>query len=49
LSGERVGREKALFSEIQARIRDVRVGPDGLLYILTPDTVIRVRPNSESG
>lgn len=27
--------EEALFSELDARIRNVRVGPDGLLYLLT--------------
>ncbi|MCB1684962.1 MAG: PQQ-dependent sugar dehydrogenase [Pseudomonadales bacterium] len=38
--------EKSLFSEIGARIRDVRVGPDGLIYLLTdgsPGSLIRVR------
>ena len=27
--------EEALFSELDMRIRDVRQGPDGLLYLLT--------------
>lgn len=44
LSGGQVIGEEALFSEISARIRDVRTGPDGLLYVLTPDTVLRVTP-----
>lgn len=34
----------ALVTELAARIRDVRTGPDGALYILTPDRVARVRP-----
>jgi glucose/arabinose dehydrogenase len=33
-----------LFSELDARIRDVRVGPQGALYILTPDRVVRAVP-----
>jgi glucose/arabinose dehydrogenase len=33
-----------VFPEITARIRDVRAGPEGALYILTPDRVMRVTP-----
>ena len=34
-----------LFSELEMRIRDVREGPDGLLYILTDEgSFIRVKP-----
>jgi len=36
-----------LFSELDARIRDVRVGPDGFLYLLTDSEtgkLIRVKP-----
>ena len=39
--------EQIMFSEIEERIRDVRTGPDGLLYLLTDSTqgkVIRVAP-----
>jgi glucose/arabinose dehydrogenase len=39
--------EETLFSELAARIRDVRSGPDGALYIVTngsPGEVIRVLP-----
>ena len=39
--------QEALFSELDARIRDIRVGPDGLLYILTDSDsgkLVRVRP-----
>ena len=39
--------EQIMFSEIKERIRDVRTGPDGLLYLLTDSTrgkVIRVAP-----
>ena len=37
--------EEALFSELDARIRDVRVGPEGAIYLLTdgnPGQIIRV-------
>ena len=36
--------EEALFGELEARIRDVRSGPDGALYVLTPDRIVRVLP-----
>lgn len=39
--------EQIMFSEIEERIRDVRTGPDGLLYLLTDSPqgkVIRVAP-----
>jgi len=36
--------EEVMFDELDARIRDVRNGPDGALYILTPDRVARVVP-----
>ncbi|MFC1797500.1 PQQ-dependent sugar dehydrogenase [Pseudomonadota bacterium] len=45
LSGGIVIGEEALFSELDARIRDVRTGPEGALYILTPDRVVRVTPD----
>jgi glucose/arabinose dehydrogenase len=38
-------REEKLFSELAARIRDVRVGPGGALFVLTPDRVVRVAPD----
>jgi len=44
LSGGKVIGEEALFSELDVRIRDVRTGPDGALYILTPDRIVRVVP-----
>ena len=47
LSDGRVVDEQAMFSEIGARIRDVRTGPDGMLYLLTDSEqgkVIRVVP-----
>lgn len=44
----RVTSETPVFPEIAARIRDIRVGPDGFLYILTDSDsgkVLRVVPN----
>jgi glucose/arabinose dehydrogenase len=47
LSGGKVIAEESLFSELDARIRDVRTGPDGALYVLTPDRIIRVVPATD--
>ena len=47
LDGERVVREERLFEDFGRRIRDVRKGPDGKLYLLTDEAdgeVIRVDP-----
>jgi glucose/arabinose dehydrogenase len=35
LDGERVVKEERLLGDLKARIRDVRQGPDGFLYLLT--------------
>ncbi|MNJ76876.1 Soluble aldose sugar dehydrogenase YliI precursor [compost metagenome] len=35
LDGDKVVHEERLLGELDARIRDVRVGPDGYLYLLT--------------
>ena len=43
----KVARESKLISELGERIRDVRQGPDGLLYVLTDNTngkLIRLLP-----
>ncbi|WP_058913037.1 PQQ-dependent sugar dehydrogenase [Entomohabitans teleogrylli] len=37
VQGDRVGDEQRLLGDLQARIRDVRVGPDGFLYLLTDE------------
>jgi glucose/arabinose dehydrogenase len=45
-NGQPIQREPIL-TEIRQRIRDVRAGPDGLLYVLTdqnPGVVLRVEP-----
>jgi glucose/arabinose dehydrogenase len=45
--GEKVTGEERLLTTLGERIRDVRQGPDGFLYLLTDDSngkVLRVRP-----
>jgi glucose/arabinose dehydrogenase len=40
-------RREALLRELRQRIRDVRQGPDGLLYLLTDEkqgAVLRIEP-----
>jgi glucose/arabinose dehydrogenase len=47
VQGDKVVRKEKLLRGIKQRIRDVREGPDGLLYILTdhaPGQLIRLRP-----
>lgn len=46
LDGGRVIDEEALFSELNERVRDVRAGPDGALYVLISDRVVRVVPDT---
>lgn len=38
LDGDKVVHEERLLGELKARIRDVRVGPDGYLYLLTDES-----------
>jgi glucose/arabinose dehydrogenase len=47
LEGGRVGREERYLADLDERIRDVRQGPDGLLYLLTDSRdgrLLRVLP-----
>jgi glucose/arabinose dehydrogenase len=47
LSGEKVVREERLLQGQVGRIRDVRIGPDGLVYLLTDDRagqLLRLEP-----
>jgi aldose sugar dehydrogenase len=47
LDGERVVHEEALLRELKKRIRDVRQGPDGYIYLLTDapnGEVLRIEP-----
>jgi len=48
LSGEKIVREERLLKGQVGRIRDVRMGPDGLIYLLTDSTdgaLIRLEPS----
>ena len=47
LNGSEVTQEEVVFREIKARIRDVRIIPAGMMYILTDrdqGKVIRISP-----
>ncbi|PZR33178.1 PQQ-dependent sugar dehydrogenase, partial [Caulobacter segnis] len=47
LKDGRVVGEERLFTDIGGRVRDVRVGPDGAIYVVTDDDngkVIRITP-----
>ncbi|OSZ73431.1 PQQ-dependent sugar dehydrogenase [Hydrogenophaga sp. IBVHS1] len=49
LDGERVVREEKLLPELGQRVRDVREGPDGFIYLLTDDRdgqLQRLRPGA---
>ena len=49
LDGEKVVGEERLLGELDARIRDVKMGPDGLLYILTdraPGKIVKIVPKA---
>ena len=40
-------RRESLLTELRQRVRDVRQGPDGLLYVLTDEkdgAVLRIEP-----
>ncbi len=45
LDGERVVAEEPLLEELDLRIRDVREGPDGALYVLGGDSLLRLIPD----
>lgn len=47
MDGERVVREEKLLSDLGQRVRDVRQGPDGFIYLLTDDRdgqLLRLKP-----
>lgn len=43
-------REETLLGELHQRIRDVKQGPDGLIYVLSEDTgaILRIEPDDET-
>ena len=47
LDGDAVVREERLLTDLGERVRDVRQGPDGLLYLLTDEAdgrLLRLEP-----
>ena len=47
LDGEKVVKEERLLGDLRERIRDVRTGPDGALYLVTDNSagrILRVTP-----
>ena len=50
LDGERVVREERMLEDVLGRIRDVRVGPDGLVYLLNDHpngSIARLEPEGD--
>ena len=46
LANDKVVAEEPLLTDLRARIRDVRVGPDGAVYVLTDSGTPTVSPNT---
>jgi glucose/arabinose dehydrogenase len=45
LKNDKVVAEEPLLTELHSRIRDVRVGPDGAVYVLTEsDRLLKLTP-----
>jgi len=44
LQGERVVAEESLLEELDLRVREVRQGPDGALYVFAGDSLVRITP-----
>ncbi|HEU0096912.1 MAG TPA: PQQ-dependent sugar dehydrogenase, partial [Rhizomicrobium sp.] len=44
LDGERVVAEERLLTDLKQRIREVRQGPDGALYVFAGETLLRITP-----
>jgi glucose/arabinose dehydrogenase len=44
LDGERVVAEEKLLEELDLRVREVRQGPDGALYVFGGDSLLRITP-----
>jgi glucose/arabinose dehydrogenase len=44
LDGEKVVAEEGLLTELDARIREVRQGPEGALYVFAGDSLVRITP-----
>jgi glucose/arabinose dehydrogenase len=49
LDGDKVVSEEPLLTDLHARIRDVRIGPDGAVYVLTDESagkLLKITPKS---
>jgi len=44
INGERVVAEEKLLTQVKQRIRDVRQGPDGAIYVLAGSSLLRLTP-----
>jgi glucose/arabinose dehydrogenase len=44
LNGDRVASEEKLLIDLKQRIRDVRQGPDGGIYVLAGNSLLRLSP-----
>jgi glucose/arabinose dehydrogenase len=44
LNGERVAAEEKLLGDLKLRVRDIRQGPDGLVYVLAGNQLLRLAP-----
>jgi glucose/arabinose dehydrogenase len=44
LNGERVVAEEKLLSNLGVRIREVKQGPDGAVYVLAGNSLVRLTP-----
>jgi glucose/arabinose dehydrogenase len=45
LNSQRVVSEEMLLFDLKQRIRDVRQGPDGAIYVLAGNQLLRLAPN----
>ena len=44
LNGDRVAAEERLLADRKMRVRDIRQGPDGAIYLLTGTGLLRLTP-----
>jgi glucose/arabinose dehydrogenase len=44
IDGDRIVAEERLLTDLKRRIREVRQGPDGALYIIAGDALMKVTP-----
>ena len=44
VNGERIVAEERLLTDLKLRIRDVRQGPDGAIYVLAGNNLLRLKP-----